>query len=374
MNTTAASEAWWRASNEEEIPSPALLVYPERIAANLQRMIAIAGCASRLRPHVKTHKMAELVRRQIALGITKFKCATLAEAEMTAAAGATDVLLAYQPAGPNVARLARLARQFPGVLFSAIADDAGAIDQMAQAAFAARVRVGIYLDLDCGMHRTGVAPGVKALELYGRMVRATGLQAAGLHVYDGHNHESDLRLRAVRCEADFSAVAEFKGQLERQGFVVPNVIAGGTPTFPLHALRPDVELSPGTCVLWDFGYGDKLPDLNFQVAALLLARVISRPGPGRLCLDLGHKAVAAENPQPRVKFLNLPGAVAVLHSEEHLVVETPAAASFNVGDCVYAVPRHICPTCALHAAAIVVEGGRAVGRWAVTARDRVLTV
>ncbi len=337
-------------------------------------MIAIAGGSDRLRPHVKTHKMSELIRRQLALGITKFKCSTIAEAEMTAEAGALDVLLAYQPTGPNAARLAKLAKKFPQASFSAIVDDAEAITFLGRTSVAAGIRLGVYLDLDCGMRRTGVAPGPKAIELYAQISNTLGLRAAGLHVYDGHNHESDVAARAVRCEADFFPVAELRQQLDKLGLFVPNVVAGGTPTFPLHVGRPGVECSPGTCVLWDFGYGEKLPDLDFQLAAVLLTRVVSKPGAGRLCLDLGHKAVAAENPHPRVKFLNLPEAVAVMHSEEHLVVETPSAAEFAVGDCIYAVPRHICPTCALHAEAVVVEKGRATGRWVVTARDRTLTV
>lgn len=366
--------AWWRVANAQELPSPALLVYPARIDANLRRMLAIAGGPGRLRPHVKTHKMPELIRRQRALGITKFKCSTIAEVEMTAAAGGLDVLLAYQPTGPNAARLVKLAKKFPNISFSTIADDADAIDLLAKAAVAANIRMGVYLDVDCGMRRTGIAPSPRAVELYAQIANAKGLRAAGLHVYDGHNHESDVAARAARCEADFFPVAELHRQLDRRGLFVPNVVAGGTPTFPLHARRPGVECSPGTCVLWDFGYGEKLPDLDFQLAAVLLTRVVSKPGAGRLCLDLGHKAVAAENPQPRVQFLNLPDAVPVMHSEEHLVVETPAAAEFAVGDCIYAVPRHICPTCALHSEVVVVEKGRATGRWAVAARDRVLTI
>ena len=123
-------------------------------------------------------------------------------------------------------------------------------------------------------------------------------------------------------------------------------------------------------MLWDFGYADLLPDLPFEIAALVLTRVVSKPGGKRLCLDLGHKAIAAENPQPRVRFLNLPDARPVMHSEEHLVVETEHADRIAVGDCLYGVPRHICPTVALHQEAVIVEHGRAVDRWPITARAR----
>ena len=117
-----------------------------------------------------------------------------------------------------------------------------------------------------------------------------------------------------------------------------------------------------------------MPDLPFAPAALVLTRVISKPGQNRLCLDLGHKAIAAENPPPRVQFLDLPEATTLMHNEEHLVLETPGAAEFSVGDVLYGIPRHICPTVALHAQAVVIESGRAGPSWKIVARDRILTI
>jgi D-serine deaminase-like pyridoxal phosphate-dependent protein len=102
--------------------------------------------------------------------------------------------------------------------------------------------------------------------------------------------------------------------------------------------------------------------------------VVSKPNQRRLCLDLGHKAVAAENPPPRVRFLNLPDASAISHSEEHLVVETDRAAGFAVGDCLYGVARHICPTVALYSEATPILAGHACKPWPVTARERRLTI
>jgi D-serine deaminase-like pyridoxal phosphate-dependent protein len=106
---------------------------------------------------------------------------------------------------------------------------------------------------------------------------------------------------------------------------------------------------------------------------VLLTRVISRPGTNRLCLDLGHKSVASEMPHPRAIFPAIPDARAVVHSEEHLVVETAHAADFAVGTAVYALPWHICPTVALHDRVQVVRNGRRVDEWQVTARVRKLS-
>ena len=365
---------WFRLLNEDDVPSPALLVYPDRVEENIRRMMAIAGGAARLRPHMKTHKLPEVIQLQLQRGITKFMCATIAEAEMVAGCGAPDVLLAYQPVGPNVRRLIQLVKKFPDTKFSAIVDDADAIRALSVACAAARLTLAVFLDLDVGMKRSGVAPGPKALELYRLIHESPGVLAGGLHVYDGHIHDRDLAERAAVCDAAFAPANTLRRDLTAVGLPVPNVIAGGTPTFPIHARRSDVECSPGTSVFWDHGYGVKLPDLDFLPAAVLFTRVISRPGENRLCLDLGHKAVAAENPHPRVHLLALPEAKFVMHSEEHLVVETERAGEFPVGTALYGVPWHICPTVALHGQVVVVRDGRATERWHVTARERVLTV
>jgi len=163
-------------------------------------------------------------------------------------------------------------------------------------------------------------------------------------------------------------------QLLRLGLPVPRLVAGGTPTFAIHAQHADRELSPGTCVLWDFGYADKFPDLPFEVAALLLTRVVSKPGANRLCLDLGHKAVAAENPHPRVRLIEAPEAEFVMQSEEHLVIETPNAANFSIGHILHGIPRHVCPAVALYSEATVISGGEIADRWTITARGRRLSV
>src|SRR4029450_2517552 len=103
---------WYEITNATEIPSPALLLLSERIEENLKEMLRVAGGPDRLRPHIKTHKLPQMVKRQLELGITRLQCATIAEAEMAASAGATDILLAYQPVGPHIARFIGLTVRF----------------------------------------------------------------------------------------------------------------------------------------------------------------------------------------------------------------------------------------------------------------------
>ena len=368
------SDRWYRVTNTDDIASPSLLVYADRVEKNIRRMVTIAGEVNRLRPHIKTHKMAEVIQLQLKHGITKFKCATIAEAEMAAMAGVADLLLAYQPVGPNVDRLVVLIGDFPGVKFSCLADNAQSLRELSEAATRAKLQIEVLLDLDIGQHRTGLAPDSNALELYRILAALPGLVPGGLHAYDGHIHNTDVAERTAACDAAFAPVELLHRKLEREGLPMPRVITSGTPTFPMHARREGVECSPGTCVFWDAGYARKLPDLDFLPAAVLLTRIVSKPTANRLCLDLGHKAVASEMPHPRVVFLNLDDVTPVVHSEEHLVVETPHAANFNVGDCFYGIPWHVCPTVALHSEVAVVRDGRAEGRWKVTARDRSLTI
>jgi D-threonine aldolase len=354
---------WFRLKNAEEVPSPALLVDVDRVEENIQRMVTIAGGPERLRPHVKTHKMAAIVERKIAAGITKFKCATIAEAEMTARAGAPDVLLAMQPVGPNIARLFKLKQTFPKTIFSTLIDDANAARCLALAG-----KMDIWIDIDPGMGRCGISPE-NAPKLFETIQKLPNLTLRGLHTYDGHIHEKDVTLRAQQCDEAFVPVAALAKKLS-----IEKIIAGGTPTFPMHAARPAVECSPGTVVLHDFGYTVNFPDLDFKIAAVVLTRVVSKPAPGRICLDLGHKSIASENPHPRAFFVDLPDPRVIMHSEEHLVLETPAADRLNVGDVIIATPKHICPTVALYSEAITVRNQIAGERWPVTARNRILTL
>ncbi|MFP6854652.1 MAG: alanine racemase, partial [Opitutales bacterium] len=298
-------------------------------------------------------------------------CATIAEAEMTALSGGRDVLLAHQPVGPNLARFLQLQERFPDVVFSATVDSPEVV-----AEFEATGRSAcLFVDVDCGMHRTGIAPGENALTLCRMIAESKNLKFGGLHAYDGHLHQPDL---SERTEAHASAIASWAGlldALEDQNLAPPAIVVGGSPTFELFAQMANWQCSPGTTLFWDAGYGHAFPDLKFECAAILLTRVISKPD-GRLCLDLGHKAVAAERPiDKRAWFPDLPLAKPFLQSEEHFVLDTPNAEDFAVGDALLAVPWHICPTVALHAHAHLVIDGRVSGkRWQVDARKRALSI
>jgi D-serine deaminase-like pyridoxal phosphate-dependent protein len=378
LQETLPMNPLYRLQDPSGVFSPALLFYKELIRRNIARALEIAGTPARLRPHVKTHKTREIVRLELDAGITKHKCATLAEAEMLAGCGAPDVLLAYNLVGPNCQRLVRLVQKYPNCRLSVLADHPAAVRQLSEALAAAGQSVEVLIDLDVGQHRTGMAPGPQALELYELFARLPGLKPGGLHVYDGHCHQEALADREAAVKAQLGPVLELRQQLEKKGLPVPRIVGGGTPTFPVWAKLdlPGLECSPGTSFLHDDGYGTRFKDLaGFVPAAVLLTRVISRPTPTRITLDLGYKAVASDPPAgKRCILLNVPDYQPILQNEEHFVVETPAADRFNPGDVVYAIPTHICPTCAMHQHAYVVEDGRVTGTWEIVARDRVLSI
>ncbi len=370
---TWSEDKWYVIDNVQDVPSPALLIHPDRIEDNIGRMIAIGG-AGRLRPHVKTHKMAEIVHLQMEHGIGKFKCATLAEAEMVARCGARDILLAVQPVGPNIGRFFRLKQEFRDSKISCIADSEDIISKISRVAAQTGLIAGIWLDINNGMNRTGILPDKNAAKLFKFISDQPMLTAEGLHVYDGHIHEKDPAKRKEICEEAFGPVRELLSELRKTGNPSLPVVAGGTPTFPIHAGHGKSETSPGTLLLWDYGYSSSFADLDFLHAAILLTRVVSKPGRNLICLDLGHKAVASEMPQPRIKFFGLDNYEIVGHNEEHMVVRTGKAGMFRTGDALYGIPWHICPTVDRYDSVTVVREGRAEEEWKVEARRRRITI
>ena len=337
-------------------------------------MMEIAGTPSRLRPHIKTHKTAEIIQLQMDKGIRQFKCATIAEAELLGRCGAEDVILAMQPVGFNIIRLFNLIEAFPETHFSTLVDNKISLKELETEASKRNSILSLYVDLNTGMDRTGIVPGDEALELYRLIWKSENLEAEGLHAYDGHIRNSDFEERRAVCEKAFEPVAQLKDNIENEGMTVKYVVAGGSPSFPVHALNQEVITSPGTTLLWDARYESLFPETKMLTAAVLCSRVLSKPAPNVICLDLGHKALAPEMPFPRVELLGIKNCDQVSQSEEHLVLECEDANKFNIGDIVYAIPMHICPTVAKYRNLITVTKGEVSGAWEVAARDHQLTI
>lgn len=364
------SQSWFEIKNIDELDSPALVVFPERVKHNIQLAIDMIGDVDRLRPHIKTNKSPDAANLMLNAGITKFKCATIAEAEMLAQCKAQDVLLAYQPLGPKLDRFISLIKKYPSTKFSCLTDNVAAANEQASAFDSNDLTVPVFIDLNVGMNRTGISPDEKAIELAKQCSTLKGITLIGLHAYDGHIRDVDFEIKKQKCDEAFAAVHKLNDKLKLSA-----IIMGGSPAFSVHCKRKDIECSPGTFVYWDKGYSDLCPEQKFLPAIVLVTRIISLPSANKICTDLGHKSVAAENEiTRRVFFLNAGGLKPVGQSEEHLVLETKENHSYKVGDIFYGLPYHVCPTVALYERVFTVEVGKVTGEWKNISRDRKITV
>lgn len=356
--------------NINDFDSPALVIFKEQVVENIAHAVRLVGDVSRLRPHIKTHKSPDATALMLAAGITKFKCATIAEAEMLGQCGAPDVLLAYQPVGPKVERFVSLIKNYPATHYACLVDDIAAAKNMAAIFSKNGIIIPVFIDLNIGQSRTGIAPA-KALELFKICVELSGINPVGFQAYDGHIRNIDFDKKKKACDEAFNVVENIAEQIISTGFDKPTIVAGGSPTFSIHCKRAGVECSPGTFVYWDKGYTDLCPEQPFSPAAVLVTRVISLPDDTKICLDLGHKSVAAENEiGKRIYFPQFPGLIPIGQSEEHLVMEAGLNHGFKVGDVLIGIPYHICPTVALYERAFIVENNRICGEWKTIARDR----
>lgn len=373
--TSQHPDPWYLIGNNDQLDSPALILYPQRIAKNIAILKDTIDNVNRLRPHVKTHKNVEITRMMLEAGISKFKCATIAEAEMLGLCKAPDVLLAYQPTGPKTERFMELISRYTDTSYSCLVDNIFSAKELNAAAEQHHMHIRIFLDLNVGMNRTGITPGDAAFDLYKAINALPEIHLCGLHAYDGHIHEASIDHRKAHWQQTIEQIDILRRQIITAGFAEPVVVAGGTPTYPFYAQFTDFECSPGTFVLWDKGYQDAFTEQPYLPAALLISRIISITGEGRATTDLGHKSVSAENElSRRIYFLNAPDAVMIGQSEEHLVIEPHTDLALKVGDVLYGLPIHICPTVALYSTASLVENHQLKGEWNIISRERKINI
>lgn len=357
--------------------TPALVFYQDLILDNTRRAIRIAGGVDRLWPHVKSHKMQAMVELLQSMGINRFKCATLAEAEMTLRCQPRDLVVSYPLVGPNIGRFLELAARAGNTRLWAVGDDLEQLELLSDACLKQGLVIDLLVDVDLGMNRTGVP--LDEVEAFYRACQAMpGLQTGGLHCYDGHHTDRDFESRLEKVKVADDRIRAVRDSLEAEGCPCGCIIAGGTPSFPCHAVASDFYLSPGTLFLSDYGSSQGMPDLGFTPAACLITRVISRPGRGLFTLDLGSKAIATDPVTVKGIIAGMEDkADPLFQSEEHWTFkmrpghedDLPAIGSFH-----YVIPTHICPTTALYPEVLVARDGVITGSWPVTARNRSLTL
>jgi D-serine deaminase-like pyridoxal phosphate-dependent protein len=368
--------AWdqrYRVSAFEDVLTPALVLYPEILASNIQRTLdLLGGDADRWRVHIKTAKLGYTLRILVERGVRHFKCATTLELLEACRTGAGDVLFAHPAVGANARRVRELADQFPEVRISVLAENEEQVRQWRGS------RVGIFLDINPGMDRTGIqqSHGDKIVELV-RMIGGLRLEFRGLHYYDGQYGSLEERERTTVAHAGYLRLLKVVSEIERHGTSVPEVITSGTPTFPcslaFEGFRTGTfmhRVSPGTVVYCDATSLAQLPNAyGYQPAVLVLTRVVSWPRAGIVTCDAGHKAVSADAGVPTCVVVGHSELTPVSPSEEHLPMAVQAgAAGPKVGDALYLLPRHVCPTVNNFDCALLVSNGEVQSVEKVSAR------
>ncbi len=353
----------------DALETPALLIYEEKIGENIARIGQLLGGYSRLRPHIKTHKCREVLRMQMAAGVDRVKCATRKEVELAASEGVREIVWSYGIVGPIAQHAATFQRAHPDVALDVLADDPRQIPVLSDACGAASTEVGVMVDINSGMNRTGVSE-TDALDLVRMINRTSGLRFAGLHTYGSPTAQGSPEERDRVYRHAIQHAINARRAVEQAGIRVPRLIAGGSPDFVVAAKMDGVdEVSPGTWIFWDKGYEDLAPG-RFVYAALVLGRVISRPAADLFTVDAGYKSVSADPPLPHAVCLSVDGATAVGRWEEHVLFRLSAASSEpSVGTPVYIAPVHVCSTVNLWDDALVVNArGEIAGRWQIAAR------
>jgi D-serine deaminase-like pyridoxal phosphate-dependent protein len=363
----------YRVADPDSLETPAMLVFQDLVDHNIQSICQLVGGGENLIAHVKTHKSEAIVRKQIEQGFAGFKCATLKELEMVLEAGASRAILAYpQCQEIKIERLCDIADDNPDAWIAAIVSSQFHLDVLAGVASRRKRALQVMLDLDVGMHRTGIGFGPEAEKLYRFIDTHAYLQAAGLHLYDGHNNYSDVVKRESTAQEHIVALQEFKQHIESAGMPVPILVAGGSWSFPYYARTEGIYGSPGTFAYWDAGYAKDMPDMPFRCAGLILTQVVDNfPDAGTFTTDLGCKGVSSDLPlEERATLLGIEMPEMVWQSEEHAMF-TVAGDLPDVGAYLLAIPGHICPTTIRYPGSHVIDAkGEVVDYYLHTARDR----
>lgn len=365
----------YRIDDPAEILTPALVVYPEIVDANVEATLRLlSGRADRWRPHVKTAKLPFTMRRLLDHGVSRFKCATSLELLTACEAGATDVVVAYPVMGANARRVHRIAEHFTGARISAL------VESEEQLAPWASGRLGLFVDINTGMDRTGADPDRPgAIVGVVRSMVDRGITFRGLHYYDGHMTAPDPAEREAAAHRGYDHLLEIVAAVTDAGFEVEEVITAGTPALPCSISYGPFEtapfahrVSPGTVVYNDLTSLSQLsPEYGYRAAAVVLSTVVSRPSPDRVTCDAGHKTVSADAGIPTCAVAGRDDLVPGDPSEEHLPIDVPeGAATPALAETLYLIPRHVCPTVNNFDHAVIVSNGKVIGVEEITARGR----
>ena len=354
----------------EEVDTPALVLELDAFERNLRTLAGMVRDRVRVRAHAKTSKSAEVGKRQMALGAVGVCCQKVAEAEAMVDGGIPDVLVSNEVVGAaKLERLAQLARR---AKLGVCVDDAGNVRDLEAAARAACVKLDVYVELEVGMGRCGVAPGEPALALARAVAGCASLRFAGLQAYNGRaQHVRSNADRRALIDKAAAAVRATRALLEQNGIPCPIVTGAGSGTFMFEVESGAWdEIQPGSYAFMDADYAKNewaAPLPRFEHALFVLTTVMSRAQPGRAIVDAGLKASSVDSGMPTV--WRRPGLTYALASDEHGFLDiAPGSAAPALGEKLLLVPGHCDPTINLYDWYVCVRGGAVEALWPITAR------
>lgn len=358
----------------EEVDTPALILDLDAFEGNIRRLNeALAGRSLRVRAHAKTHKCPTIALLQIEAGAVGVCCQKVSEAEAMVEGGVTDVLVSNEVVGAQ--KLARLARLAGRARIGICVDHSLQVQALGEAAQAESVEIDVYVEIDVGARRCGVAPGKAALDLAKGIVATRGLRFAGLQAYQGSaQHVRTNAERKAKIDIAIDAARMTRELIEKAGFPCPIVTGAGSGSFMFEAVSGVYdELQPGSYLFMDADYArnEWAPPLpRFEHSLFVLTTVMSRSVPERIVVDAGLKASSVDSGFPTV--WRRPGLEFVRASDEHGVIEVGAGvAAPELGDKLLLVPGHCDPTVNLYDWYVCMRGGVVEALWPITARGAI---
>ncbi|MBK16002.1 MAG: hypothetical protein CL770_04865 [Chloroflexi bacterium] len=356
----------------DELETPVLIVYEHLVKKNISEILKIAGSPDKVIPHFKTHKSIQVLRMQIAAGFRSIKCATLREAEVLAENGVSEILIAYPMIHPKkLKRFINLINNFPDVTFKLIVGTPQHLEALSPALKSNNSQIGVYLDLDTGMRRTGIQPGKEALEMYSKISQYSNIIPLGVHVFDGQAlYKPDLQERKNIVSETLNSIDQIWEHAQKNNLNISDNVVAGSWTFHLYPDRPNIRISPGTWIYWD-SRNATMEELNFDVAAIVLGQVIDHdPQKDTITTDIGSKACSPDQPtEHRFKLIGYPNAIVTAQSEEHGVIKLNGE-KISIGDYVLAAPGHACTAVVKYPYSLVSDpSGEIIGKYNHDARD-----
>lgn len=358
-----------------DVLTPALAIYEDFLDINIAATLKLLhNRPERWRPHIKTAKLRSTVARLVAHGITSLKCATTLELLVAIEAGATDILVAYPCIGSRARRVLQIQAANPAIPISALIDDAAQLPVWRDS------QVGLFIDVDPGMKRTGIdQQRIEEIVSLAKRIKQQKNRFRGLHYYEGQHRNSDLEQRKLAAFGGYRQLLEIVEELCRNGLDVEEVITSGTPALPCALAFLDFKkgvfkhtVSPGTVLYNDITSLSQVPSAwGYRAAALVVTTVVSHPSSDTVTCDAGHKALACDAGVPNCSVLGRPELEPLHPSEEHLPLRIREGANRpQVGDVLYLIPRHVCPTINNFDDALLIRDARIRAVASVSARGR----